>query len=97
MDAKAAVRAATSSIQELFGDQIVSDPTLEEIEYVDDDKTWRVTIGFFRVPDMPRSTSTGGALSSVLGQLAGPRRTYKVVRITDGDQTVKSIRDRELP
>jgi hypothetical protein len=32
MNVKEAVSAATSSITELFGDQIVSDPQLEEVE-----------------------------------------------------------------
>lgn len=96
MDMKQAVAAAKASVQELFGDQIVSDPILEEIDF-DEIGNWNITLSFFRIPDVPRRDGGGTALSSVLDQLAGPRRTFKVVKVGNLNGQVKSVKDRELP
>ena len=94
MDAWDAVRTAKASIQELFGDQIISDPLLEELEF-DEAGNWSITLSFFRVPDLPRAAAGGTELSSVVAQLAGPRRAYKVVKIGNSSGQVKSVKDRE--
>jgi hypothetical protein len=111
MNAKEAVSAAKASIGDLFGDQIVSDPLLEEIELDDQKNVWRVTIGFLRMPELLRSPTPAeraatapGADSPVeqanpalgIGAFRTPRRTYKVVSIDGGTKQVLSVRDREL-
>jgi hypothetical protein len=95
MDVKEAVKAAKTSVAELFGDQIVSDPLLEEVEFDQDSHGWRITIGFLRMPEILRTPQTPAA--DLLGRFATPRRAYKIVNINDGDQRVVSVKDRELP
>ena len=101
MNVKEAVTAAKTSIADLFGDQIVSDPLLEEVEFDQDSGVWRITIGFLRMPEIPRTSQASATheLGTVLGLGAygTPRRAYKVVNISDGDQRVVSVKDRELP
>jgi hypothetical protein len=98
MDIKQAVRLAKASVQDLFGDQVVSDPILEEMEFDDDGKFWWVTLGFFRVPDLPRSSPRSAALEvlDLHARLAGPRRAFKVFKINAETEKVVSVKDREL-
>lgn len=95
MNVKEAVNAAKTSVADLFGDQIVSDPLLEEVEFDQDSRVWRITIGFLRMPEIPHTPQTPAA--ELLGRFATPRRAYKIVNIRDGDQHVVSVKDRELP
>jgi hypothetical protein len=98
MDVKEAVSAAKTSIGDLFGDQIISDPLLEEIEFDDQKNVWRVTIGFLRMPELLRSPSRAEQSAAALGigPFRTPRRTYKVVSINGATKQVLSVRDREL-
>jgi hypothetical protein len=111
MNVKEAVTAAKTSIGDLFGDQIISDPLLEEIEFDDQKNVWRVTIGFLRMPELLRSPSPAEQAATVLGigspaeqaatalgigPFRTPRRTYKVVSIDGATKQVLSVRDREL-
>ena len=93
MNVKEAVSAAKTSVAELFGDQIVSDPLLEEVEFDQDSRVWRITIGFLRMPEMSRTQNAPGSITYSMP----PRRAYKIVNINDGDQRVVSVKDRELP
>jgi len=105
MDVKEAVASAKAYVNELFKDQIYSDPLLEEVEFDDDSHTWRITVGFLRLPEIPRETIGLGALPgpsqniSGLGLAPAPfamsRRAYKVVRINDAAGRIISVRDRD--
>jgi hypothetical protein len=95
MNVKEAVSAAKTSIAELFGDELVSDPLLEEVEFDNDANIWRITIGFLRVPEMPREAAV--RVPGFGAMLGTPRRVYKVVNINDGNKRVVSVKDRELP
>lgn len=95
MDVKLAVRKAKESVQELFGEQIVSDPVLEELEYDDEGKFWRITLGFFRVADYPKPLQ--GRMADVQALVGGVRRSFKVFKIDDTTEKVVSVKDRELP
>lgn len=85
MDVKEAVQVAKDYVIELFGEEGIVDVGLEEIDF-DQLDNWVVTIGFSR----PWNRNIG----SVLGGQAS--RSYKTVRIQDGDGRVLSVKDRAL-
>ncbi len=87
MDVRAAVKSAKKFVAEMFEDEPIRNIGLEEIEFDHAQGTWSVTIGFAR--EWRES-------ESVMRALASPCRTYKVVRISDADGTVQSIRHREI-
>ncbi len=67
MDVKKAVASAKAYVNDLFKDQIYSDPLLEEVEFDDDSHTWRVTIGFLRLPEIPRGLPEVKQVNADLG------------------------------
>lgn len=85
MELKEAVRTAKLYVAELFAEEGVSDLLLEEVEFEPEQKVWRVTIGFQRpvVRDNPMSIAFP------------PRRSYKVITISDDQSRVLSLRERE--
>ena len=87
MDVRDAVKSAKKYVAEMFEDEPIHNIGLEEIEFDHTQGIWSVTIGFAR--DWRES-------ESVIRALASPCRTYKVVRISDADGTVQSIRHREI-
>ena len=92
MDVKNTVALAKQHIKDLFAAEGISDLGLEEVEYDNDERVWRVTIGFSRPWDEPKGP---------LGQFAGVKkaREYKDVRIADladGTQEVRSVRRFEV-
>ena len=48
MDVKEAVKRAKAFISDLFADEDIRDLGLEEVEYDEASREWRVTIGFTR-------------------------------------------------
>jgi len=98
MNVKEAVSTAKASVAELFADQLVSEPLLEEVECDHEKNVWRITIGFLRMPEHlqsgPAAARAPGA--PVFGQFYTPRRTYKVVSIDGETSRVISVKDREL-
>ena len=88
MDVKAAVELAKSHISDLFAQEGVSNLGLEEVEYVDSQDQWRITVGFSRAWD-----NQGGAAMYALGA-AVIKRTYKIV-IIDKDGKAISVKNRE--
>lgn len=91
MDVKQAVRLAKASVQDFFGDQVLSDPVLEELEYDEAGRAWNITLGFFRIADAPRSPA-----AQVLAQIGGARRAFKVFKVSEATGSVISVKDREL-
>ena len=102
MDVKEAVASAKAYVNDIFKDQIYSEPALEEVEFDDGSHVWKITIGFLRQPEVllgetpglgnPDPKSTGRGLGAV-PPFAMPRRAYKVVRIRAGK--IVSVRDRD--
>jgi hypothetical protein len=89
MNVKDAVRAAKQYVAELFADEGLSDLGLEEVEFDDAAKVWKVTIGFSRPWDRTVTPLTAIARGGSLP------RSYKVVRIDDATGTVKSVKEYE--
>ncbi len=92
MTAQEAVRAAKSYVLEMFAEEGVSNLGLEELEFDDDDNTWRVTVGFSR-PWNKQSNPFVATIASG-GEIA--QRSYKTVRINGQSAQVLSIRNREV-
>jgi hypothetical protein len=90
MQVKEAVSRAKQYIKDVFVEENIDSPGLEEIEFDDKTGIWSVTIGFSRPWD------EGGPFGVKLGALAPRRRDYKVVRIVDSDKRVISVKNREI-
>ena len=84
MGPKEAVGVAKHHILDLFADEGIVNVGLEEIETEGD--YWKITIGFSRRWD--------SGIGSILG---GSGRAYKVLRISEKDGQILSVRDRTLP
>lgn len=87
MQVKEAVSVAKQYVADLFEGESLVELGLEEVERVGD--FWLVTIGFRRPWQISKT-----ALAN-LGY--GPQeRSYKVVRLSDINGQVESVKDREL-
>jgi hypothetical protein len=89
MDVKQAVTTAKSHVIDVFQNEGITTPTLEEVEFDDSQGVWSITVGFFR-----REPEEGGP--SLMGFVSGLRKQYKVVRILDDDGRPVSIRNKDL-
>ena len=89
MDVKEAVATAKKYVGELFTQEGITNLGLEEIEFDEQAGEWRVTVGFSRPWD-----SVGGFAS--LAERINPRRSYKVVRISDKTGAVVSVKNRDV-
>lgn len=89
MDVKEASRIAKDYVSEVYSEEEIANVGLEEVEFDDPARLWKITVGFSR----PWNTK-----NPVMMALGGwrPERSYKVVCI-DGDGHVKSLTDRFLP
>jgi hypothetical protein len=89
MELKEAVTLAKQYIREVFADERITNLGLEEIEFDDTSGAWLVTIGFSRPWD--------DAPASVAAMFSGAsrQRDYKVVRISDSDKKMVSVKNRE--
>ena len=87
MDVRDAVRLAKNHVAETFADESIHNVGLEEVELNPVDHVWSVTIGFAR-----EWRETG----SIMRTLAPPSRTYNVVRISDEDGSIQSIKHRDI-
>ena len=83
LDTRAAVNTAKDWLLEIFADEEVSSPRLEEIQLDHGADAWEVTISFKR---------DGKSLADVFGG-----RTFKVVRIDDRTGEVIGMTHRSLP
>ena len=89
MDAKTAVKYAKEYVADMFSEEGARDIGLEEVEYDHEQNAWRVTIGFTRAWDEPRSAIAALSAGSV-------KRTYKVLTVNDPDGVVLSVHNRDL-
>jgi hypothetical protein len=90
MEVKEAVQSAKSFVFDLLKDEGAVNLGLEEIEYLEDQDIWEVTIGFSR----PWNTSRG-ALSAITGE-DWRKRDYRVVKIRNSDGQVLGMKVRQV-
>jgi hypothetical protein len=90
MQVKEAVSLAKQYIKDVFSEEKIENPGLEEIEFDDKTGIWSVTIGFSRPWN-----EAAGPLTVQLAAFGPRRRDYKVVRIVDSDKRVVSVKNRE--
>jgi hypothetical protein len=87
MDLQEAVAVAKQQINDLFAADAPRDIRLEGFLYDDHLMVWSLTIGF------ALANRAQQALTSA-GTSIGDARGYKVVRVSEADKSVLSIRDR---
>jgi hypothetical protein len=90
MDVKEAVAVAKRHIKDLFADEAIQNLGLEEVEFEDGSNSWSITIGF------SRPWQQQGPFAAGLAAFSPKERDFKVVRISDADKKVISVRNREL-
>lgn len=90
MDVKEAAQAAMNYVRDIFAGEDIQDLGLEEVEYDNQQLQWVITVGFSRPWDYKRTTM------ATLASAAGPRRSYKVLRIRDENSEVISLKDRKV-
>ena len=91
MDVKQAAQAATDYVNDLFQAEDIQDLGLEEVEYDNAETEWVITLGFSRPWDFKRPAN----VATIAGR-AGPRRSYKILRIRESDGKVMSLKDRKV-
>jgi len=80
MDLKEALAVAKRQINDLFAADAPRNVRLEAFLYDDHLMVWSLTVGF--------------ALSGQVGDSDPQARSYKVVRVSEADKSVLSVRDR---
>ena len=93
MEMKKAVALAKVYILDLYADEGIDEVGLEEIEYDEAQKIWKVTVGFRR--PWGREPKSEGPLAS-LSRLSYRERWYKAVEMSDEDGRLISVKDRIL-
>jgi hypothetical protein len=89
MDVKEAVATAKKYLADVFAQEGISNLGLEEVEFDDQLREWRVTLGFLR------SWDSNNPLANVIGLRSNLPRSYKVVHIPENTTRVPSIKNRE--
>ena len=89
MDVKQAVAAAKDYVADMFESEQITNIGLEEVEYDDFEKLWKITIGFSRPWDRDI-----GSLLAAASSHTYKRRTYKRIVIRDSDHKVLSVKNR---
>lgn len=88
MEVKEAVALAKQYVYDVFSSETISNIGLEELEFDDDKDIWSITLGF------SRPWQTQGIQNALVG-LTSPKRDYKVIRISDKNKKVLSVKNRE--
>lgn len=89
MDVKQAVVKAKNYVKELFEEEKPANLALEEVKFDNSTSEWFITVGFNRPWDKPKN------LFAEAAGLNDPRRSYKVVRISDETGEVISVKNHE--
>ena len=89
MEVRSAIQTAKSYILELFEDEPITQIGLEELEFIDLDATWEVTVGFQRGWNSDSSGHNAGLFPS------RAKRIYKTLRIRD-DGSLISLKHRDV-
>ena len=90
MDVREAAQTAREYLLALFVGEQITNVGLEEVEFDDRSNDWMITIGFSRPWDQKNS------LTAMIGE-GRPDRSYKIIRLSDKNGRVKSLKDRILP
>lgn len=89
MDVKSAVAVAKQWLVDVLNDEQPTNVGLEEVEFDERQKVWRITIGFSRPWN-----STRNAFTAISGE-AAPRRAYRVITLREPNGEVISMKRRE--
>lgn len=89
LSVKEVVNKAISHANELFGHEGITNLGLEEIDYDSENRVWIITVGFSRPWDIQKP----GSLASLVNQNFINRRSYKIIRISDTDGEVLSVKN----
>jgi len=87
---KAAVEIAKNWVRDVLSDENVSNIGLEEVEFDEEKRVWKITLGFSRPWNSPRTN----ALSAFTTD-PGQKRAYRVVSVSDNTREVLSMKKRE--
>lgn len=87
MNSLGAARVAKEYVENIFAAEPIGEIGLEEIEFNEMEDVWLVTIGFSRDWRDARSLTRS---------LAGSPRTYKVLKIDNKSEGVRSMKHREF-
>jgi hypothetical protein len=85
MDVRQAVKSAKDWVLDVMQDEKPINLGLEEVEFDDEKRIWKITLGFSRPWN-----STRNALSTLTGD-AALRRAYRTVLVNDNDGRVKGM------
>lgn len=87
LDAREAIERAFQYAKELYSEDVLKNPLLEEIEYHDSGEEWHVTIGFDTGKQIKRVSGP-----SLMGETTyEPERTYKDFVIDAKTGTMKKM------
>jgi len=89
LSVKEVVSRAISHIGELFARDSISNVGLEEVDYDSENRIWVVTVGFSR----PWDFQNAGSLASFVDRSITPTRSFKIIRISDVDGEVLSVKN----
>ncbi len=95
MDVKQAVATAKSYIGDLFASENILDLGLEEVSLDEGRAEWRVTVGFSRPWEKAAEKEAIGASAFMGAKPIPPRRSYKIVRISDKTGSIVAVQNRE--
>jgi hypothetical protein len=95
MNVRQAVGTAKEYVTEVFADEGISPPTLEEVEFDEPSKEWTVTVGFYR-KQRPRTLEAVARMMGPLPPLFDEDKEYKIVRIQDENGKPIAIKNREM-
>lgn len=89
MNVKEAIDIAKRYIREIYSGEKIENLGLEEVEFEEMHGTWSVTLGFSR-------PWQHAAVGTFLHDFSPKRRDYKIIRISDKDGKVLSVKNREM-
>ena len=93
IDVKEAIRRAAAFLTDVFADADVRDIRLEEVEYVDQQECWLVTLSFLRRIPVEESAAWERAATPD-GAAKEYRREYKAVEVDGRTGKARSIKMR---
>ncbi|HXW70361.1 MAG TPA: hypothetical protein VEK34_02795 [Methylocella sp.] len=91
MDVTEAVSTAKQYTLRLLEDEKISYLGLEEAFFDESQGVWHITLGFSRPWDNPQDI-----FQTIAGKAALPRRSYKVIEISDKENKVISFKNYKL-
>jgi hypothetical protein len=85
---KDAIAKAKHWVADILADETPMNVGLDEIEYDEEERAWKITIGFSR----PWNTIQRNALTTIAGTQGTPRRSYRVVTVDRSGQVISMKR-----